>query len=220
MEIPRHSSPSEAPSSGIDHLIYGAADLERGMDEIEALLGVRPVVGGRHPSFGTHNALVSLGPETYLEVIAPDPALPRPERGILFEGEAHEGPRLVTWVARSEAIDQTANALRAAGFDPGAVQEGRRERPDGTLLSWRLSDPYAMLLGGAVPFLIAWGDTPHPAGAVPGAGRLVTLRIDHPEPLRVRRALEALGLELKVRPAERLRLVATIEAARGVVELR
>lgn len=218
--MPPHSSPSDAISSGIDHLIYGAEVLEGGMDEIEALLGVRPVVGGRHPSFGTHNALLSLGPETYLEVIAPDPDLPRPGRGVLFEGEAHEGPRLVTWVARSEAIEETAAALRAAGFDPGSVEDGRRERPDGTVLSWRLSDPYAMLLEGAVPFLIAWGGTPHPASAAPGGGRMVNLRIEHPEPARVHRALEALGLELDVLPAERPRLIAAIETARGVVELR
>ncbi len=204
----------------VDHLVYAASDLERGMDAIESLLGVRPIPGGRHPSFGTHNALLSLGPATYLEVLAPDPALPPPERGVLFEREAEEGPRLVTWVARAEAIEETAAALRAAGFDPGAVEEGRRRRPDGVVLSWRLSDPYAMLLGGAVPFLIAWGDTPHPASAAPTGWRLAALRIEHPGPARVRKALEALGMELEVRAADRVRLTATIETAHGIMELR
>ena len=44
---------SIAPT-GIDHLVYACANLEHGMDEIEALLGVRPVRGGHHPQYGTH----------------------------------------------------------------------------------------------------------------------------------------------------------------------
>jgi hypothetical protein len=215
------SIPWETPAvTGVDHLVYAAPDLRRGMDAIETLLGVRPIPGGRHPSFGTHNALLSLGAATYLEVLAPDPDLPRPERGALFEEQAREGPRLVTWVARSEAIEGAVDALRAAGFDPGVVEEGRRRRPDGTMLSWRLSDPYAMPLGGAVPFVIAWGETPHPASAAPSGGRLIALRIEHPEPARVHQALDALGMELDVRPWDRVRLAATIETAEGIVELR
>ena len=57
----------------IDHLVYACANLERGMDEIEAQLGTRPVRGGRHPKFGTHNALLGLGDGVYLEIASRDP---------------------------------------------------------------------------------------------------------------------------------------------------
>jgi hypothetical protein len=217
---PPRRRPSRSLAEGVDHLVYAAPRLEDGMEAVARLLGVRPVLGGRHPGFGTHNALVALGPTTYLEVIAPDPGLPPPDRGVLFfDDDGHETARLATWAARSEAIEEAVTALKAAGFDLADIQAGSRETPDGALLSWRLTDPWAPRLGGAIPFLIAWGGTPHPARSAPPAGQLVGMCIEHPEPERVGRALAVLGLETDVRCAERFRLVATIETARGEVEL-
>lgn len=175
----------------IDHILYGTPDLELGMDRIERLLGVRPVPGGRHPQYGTRNALAAIGPSCYLEVMAPDPSLPAPERGVLFGLPDLPEPRLVSWVLRRGSIERVA---AAAGLGP--VSAGRRERDDGTVVSWRLSDPYADRFGGVVPFLIDWGDTPHPANSAPPAGELVRLRLEHPRPDHVRSALRVLGVDL------------------------
>ena len=84
----------------VDHLVYAAADLDRGIEEIEKLLGVRAAIGGRHPGRGTRNALIALGPETYLEIIAPDPDQPAPASARSFGLDAVEKSRLVTWAAK------------------------------------------------------------------------------------------------------------------------
>lgn len=204
----------------VDHLVYAAPDLEQGRDEIERLLGVRPVVGGRHAAWGTRNALLSLGPETYLEVIAPDPGQRPPDRGVLFGADALETSRLVTWVLRSRSIDVTAAAASVAGIGLGPVAGGSRETPAGEVLSWKLTDPYAMPLGGAIPFLIEWGETPHPAGALPNGGTLVGLRIEHPDRGRTQAALAALGVELPVLQGDTYGLTATIRTPTGDVELK
>jgi hypothetical protein len=216
---PGRPSPTPPPGDGVDHLVYTAPRLGDGVEAVERLLGVRPVPGGRHPGFGTHNALASLGPTTYLEIIAPDPGLPPPRRGVLFFDDEGEGSRLRTWAFRVEAIDHVAATMKAAGFDLADIGAGRRQAPDGTELTWRLTDPWAPRMEGALPFLIAWGDTPHPAEAAPRAGGLLRLTIEHPEPDGVRQALGLLGCEVDVKLAPRFRMVATIETTQGRVEL-
>ncbi len=203
--------------AAIDHLLYGAPDLETGIDAIERRLGVKPAPGGRHPAYGTRNALLSLGPTCYLEVIAPDPSLPTPDRGIGFGVEGMTEPRLVSWALRHPAIETAAGKI-----DLGAVEPGRRERADGTVLSWKLTDPYRERMGGVIPFLIDWGDTPHPASSAPSGGRLIGLRLEHPSPARVLECLDLLGADLAgvdVVAAEQAGMTARIATPGGAVEL-
>lgn len=204
----------------IDHLVFVVPDLEGGRDKFEQLLGMRPVPGGRHPEYGTHNAQLSLGPTTYLEVIAPDPNADVSAEDVLFGLNSFQEPRIMTWVLHTNEIDELAASAKAAGVDIGAVESGKRVKPDGTVVSWRLTNPTAMPLNGAVPFLISWGDTPHPAGSAPRAGELIGFKIEHPEPERVRQALLALDVEVDVQAGAQFQIIARIRTSQGDVEIR
>lgn len=201
---------------GIDHLVYACANLERGMDEIEQLLGVRPVPGGRHSDFGTHNALLSLGPETYLEVIARDPDSMVTAYSALADLPEDQKSCLKTWVLRTQNIVQLASTANAAGIVIGAAQSGSRDAPDGSKISWQLTDHNAMPMDGAIPFLISWGDTQHPASVVPRGGSLLDLTIEHPEPDHVHEALSVLGVDLEVSQADKFKLLASIRTSHGI----
>lgn len=217
---PAFSAESGNLPMNIDHIVYAVSDLESGMTEIEKLIGARPVIGGRHPDFGTHNALLSLGPGTYLEIIAPDSSLPTPDHGLAFGISENQPPGIVTWALRVEEIQAVADAATGAGVPIGAVESGSREKPDGTVLSWQLSNPYAMPFDGAIPFLINWGDTPHPAVTTPRGGELLGIRIEHPDADKVRKALSALGVDIEVNKADTYSVIATIKTDRGIVELQ
>jgi hypothetical protein len=39
----------------IDHLVYGAPDLDNAIDDLELRFGVRAAAGGRHVGIGTYN---------------------------------------------------------------------------------------------------------------------------------------------------------------------
>ena len=204
----------------VDHLVYATPDLTAGVKQIESLLGIHATPGGQHPGEGTRNALVALGPTSYLEIIGPDPDQPKPVGPRKFGIDDLKESRLVTWAAKGTNLTQIVAEARRRGVAVGDVIPGSRRTPAGVLLAWHITNQRAFVANGLVPFFIDWGDTPHPArGAAPGA-TLISLRAEHPDPENVQRMLGALGLDLPVVQGANPALVATIAGTRGRVDLR
>jgi len=204
----------------IDHLVYATPDLDLGIATIERLLGVRATAGGRHPGAGTRNALVALGPGTYLEIVGPDPTQPQPEQPRWFRIDEIDAPRLVTWAAKVDSIDQISRKARRLGVGLGGIVAGSRRRDDGVLLAWRYTNPRTVVADGIIPFLIDWGTTPHPSESAAQGASLITLRAEHPQPEPIRDIARRLGLSLQIDRGSQPALVATIASLRGEVELR
>ncbi len=183
-------------------------------------MGVRAVPGGRHPGEGTRNAVIHTGPGTYLELIAPDPGQVAPRRPRWLGLDALAAPRLITWAAKCDDMDERVSAARAAGIELGEVRLGHRELSDGQVISWRFTYPDIRLGAGLVPFLIDWGQSRHPSETAPDGVRLVDLWAEHPEPHTVLGLLRHLGLELRVLPGAKPALIAALDTPRGPVELR
>lgn len=205
----------------LDHLVYATPDVGRSIDQLESLLGVRAGFGGQHPGAGTHNALLSFGEGSYLEIIGPDPTQEPPEdRPMPFGIDTLVAPRLVTWAVKAPNIAARVARAREQGYDPGTPAAMSRQRPDGVRLGWMLTRAPVQVGDGLVPFLIDWGETPHPSESAPGGCRLVSLRGEHPQPDVVLAALAAIGAELKVEQGPEPALLATIEGRKAAIELR
>ena len=204
----------------VDHLVYATPDLDLGIEKLETLLGVRATPGGQHPGRGTRNALIALGPTSYIEIIGPDPEQPRPETPRNFGIDGLGAPKLATWAANVKDLEQLASEAERQGIMLGQVRSGSRRRPDGVVLSWRLTDPRTVVAEGIVPLFIDWGHTPHPARTAAQGVSLVDLRAEHPDADRVQKMLGQLGLHLPVLPGPKAVLIATITGPRGRVELR
>src|SRR5690606_32822306 len=99
-EASGHPAPdSTIVHSYIDHLVVTAPSLAEGARFVREALGVEPEPGGKHPRMGTHNLLLRLGNDVYLEVIAIDPGAPAPGHPRWFGlDDAPTSPLLATWV--------------------------------------------------------------------------------------------------------------------------
>jgi hypothetical protein len=208
-------------STQVDHLIVAAHTLEEGVHWCEATLGITPGPGGKHPLMSTHNRLFNISsaafPNAYFEIIAIDANAPPPGRARWFglDGvDLSNGPRLVSFVARTNTLDAALAALRNAGIDGGTALAASRNTPEGPL-RWRIAvrDDGAVLCGGAVPTLIEWGQR-HPATSTPASG--VVLRS-----LTVRGApLTALNLaQITVAGTPGPALEALLDTPRGAITL-
>lgn len=182
----------------IDHLALAVPDLEDAVARFEGEWGCHIHPGGRHPRWGSWNAILPLTGGVYLEIIAPHPEPPASGRRV-FGLDHVNAPALRDWAARPSPEDPDVGELAAAvasvGVPLGGISVGSRRTPDNRLLEWRLSDPFAERLGGTVPFLIDWQDTPHPSRMSEPEVEFVEFGVGHPEPDRVTRVLEALGLD-------------------------
>ncbi len=206
------------PILELDHLVLGAASLAAGTPALAALVGVEPEAGGRHDGVGTHNRLLSMGPQTYLELMAPDPDQPAPPRPRPFGLDepaiierVTQRPRLLSYVVRTDDI---AAARQALGLPAGRIDTMRRGD-----LQWRISLPAREQPRGT-PILIEWGDSPNPSSTLPDRGlRLRGLRIGVPAATARILAPLAADPRIRIEVSDTVELAARIDSPAGAVEL-
>lgn len=196
----------------LDHLVVAARTLGEGIGHIAQRLGVTPTPGGKHARMGTHNALLSLGPDCFLEVISIDPEAAAPESPRWFGLDRFTGiPRLVNWVARTQSI----HGLPAPDEPVLDMQRGD--------FRWRFAAPAdgRPRLAGTVPALIQWQDGGHPCNRLPDHGlRLKRLTLSYADNGHLQDELARLGLAERVHLAGNgAALRAEILVAGKVVEL-
>lgn len=179
----------------LDHIVVATPDLDALVAEFEAATGVRPEKGGSHEQLGTKNYLVSLGEDHYLELLGIDRDLPEPKNPRPFNIDGLTETVVSTWVIHPGDADAAVAAGRAAGVDVGDLTPASRRRPDGELLSWRLTPPLHGGLNGAIPFVIDWQDSVSPAVTTQAQARLESFVICTDDADSLRMSLAALGTQ-------------------------
>ena len=199
----------------IDHFMYAVASLDDGIEWAAETFGVAPAYGGEHVGLGTRNALLSLG-DTYLEIIAPDPAQDLDGNlGQRFAALSAGG--LVTWAVQGSLLE-IASSLKAVGVDTAGPNRTERKTAEGELLVWELLFPYGTAHGARMPFFIDWLECAHPSDTNPQGGDFRSLTITDPDADALQGILSSIGLDVAVEAGEpALRI--EIDTASGPVTL-
>ena len=202
---------------GIDHVILGDSDLQRGVDALEQRTGVRAAYGGAHPGRGTHNALLSLGAGRYLEIMAPDPQQ-QVSSPMIQELRALESLTPVGWAVAVGDVERVRGDLEGRGLRLSPTQPGSRARPDGTRLEWAtfgvLAPDHPL-----APFFIHWAaGTAHPSATSPAGCTLESLRLEDPNPADLQAIVDPLGLAVPVTEGAQSRIGMALSCPRGRIE--
>lgn len=200
----------------IDHLIFAAPTLASGMDAIEKLLGIRPIIGGQHQGRGTHNALLAFG-DIYFEVLAPDPAQPDVSKPLWMKTDQATQPQLWTWAAVNSDLFNLEKIASENKIPLGKIESGTRTQPDGNILKWQLTEPILENENGIMPFFLNWGRTIHPSKTLPQAGEVLAFKAIHPNPELIKKQLGKLGINLIVEKGNQPHLEATIRTLKGKI---
>ena len=151
----------------LDHAVYVVSDLDEAAIRFREDLGLDSVPGGRHPGWGTANRIVPLG-HGYLELIAVvDPveaAASDLGRAVLRRVADGDG-----WWTFALATDDLDTVAASNGLE---VRSGSRERPDGSVLRWRMAGIDDPRREPWLPFFLSW-DVPeelHPGRQRAGHG--------------------------------------------------
>jgi hypothetical protein len=217
----------------LDHLVIVADTLEQGSHWCEATLGAAPVAGGRHALMGTHNRLLAISGDrfvdVYLEIIAIDPDAPPPRRprwfamdDLALQAAVRTAPRLVHAAARTPMIEMVRWGLINCGLDCGVPIAAERNTPAG-LLKWRITvrDDGRTECAGALPTLIQW-EGPHPCERLPASPvvlRDLVLRGLPPQAVDVLKLPAVRTLPRVDSPTREAALSASFDTPRGPVTL-
>ena len=184
----------------IDHIVIGAANLEKATKKVEGLLKTKFSTSGKHSLMATHNRLARLQNSAYMEIIAIDPSSSFPKSSsqerrwfsldsAKTQRRLSKGPQPLCWVVAVNNIEQTASNC---GYEPGRIIE--MSRGD---FRWKLTVPDSGELSeeGVLPVLIEWPNAKNPAQMMPKSGLILKqLLLSHPNPNSIERILSKLDI--------------------------
>ncbi|RAR54555.1 glyoxalase-like protein [Paraburkholderia unamae] len=201
----------------LDHIAWGAPDLDAACASFETLTGIAPVTGGSHAGFGTRNRLSGLSPSSFFEIVAPDPAQPESRGGLAAAIAALAQPTILSYMVQTLDLEAACAAAEQAGLSVIERRPMSRTRPDGVRLAWTIAKFSHAEFGAAIPFAIDWQGSPHPAATTPGGATLKQFAVQHPKARAVARIYDAIGIEIDVQGAVAAGFVAVLDTPRGEV---
>lgn len=207
-------------STKIDHIVYCVNNLEKAINELENILGVKATIGGAHVTQGTKNALINLGNQCYLEILAIDEnntAIVTPRwMGI----DLLQTTKITRWALKTQNIIQDGKTLQKHNAEMGQVTGGSRRMTNGKTLTWQIAMPLSNPEVDIVPFLTDWSESDaHPTDTLDQSCKLLELRLNHQDPRAIQNLFDQIGIDNKISITETTSIQAIIQCPNGIVQI-
>lgn len=203
----------------IDHIVFAVKDLQEGSAYIQSLLGCQVIPGGKHLNNGTHNAVVNLGNNIYLEIIAADPGnnnVPKPRwMGV----DVIDQSTVTRWAIKSDDLAPDLATLKK--YNPALATSfaGSRKKQDGSTLSWNMALPLPSPTVEIAPFITDWKDSIHPTATLPEECELMSIEFYASELNKLKQLFSALAVEYDIQSSNVERIKLKIKSPNGLIEL-
>ena len=203
---------SKSKVEELDHVILFINDLEKGMQQFEDMTGVKPVYGGVHPNSFTQNALVSLGDNTYLEIMAPRDGADSIPDWVNDIGELYP----IGWAISTKDINSTQNVLSLHNVRFSKASEGSRKTPNGNTLKWS-SFGIQNNITRHLPFFLKWNESSiHPSISSPKGCSLKSLKL-YSNNESLKSFLKEMDIPCEVIESNRDSIILTINSPKGEI---
>lgn len=207
----------------LDHVVLGIDDLDKGIEALEQLTGVRAKFDGRDARLGTQSAVIGLGDNAFLEIMAPDPKAdparvdPKYKPMTLDRLETFDTLTPFLWAIGTNNLERTRWFARRAGSYPSGIDSGTRARGWGRSSEWtwaHVTRPHTYVM----PIFVQWNaDTRPPQDRAPEGCRLVQLKL-YPRIFKtVHLLLAAMQVDVEAEGAETESIHLSLECPKGEV---
>ncbi len=207
-------------SRTIDHIVYSVTNLEKAIEYFEKATGVLPVFGGYHLTKGTKNALVNLGNQCYLEILAVDDQNTTIQAPRWMGVDLIQAPQVTRWCLKSDDLQGDSATLKEVNPALGKINGGQRKTATGDLLAWEMILPLATPAVDILPFMVDWKKSAiHPTENLKPEVGFDHLKLFHPEPIKMNAVLGKLGVTVTAQKARHASIKVVLNTPKGLVEI-
>src|SRR5690625_1391286 len=145
----------------LDHIVIASSDLEKASKKYEETFDIKTVKGGEHESWGTYNYLAYFSNDSYIEwlgssktAIARNSDNPLIQHLVYLLGRGLQEPyQLALQTCNLDGFVEHFQSEKIPFIGP---VPGKRKRPDGKMITWRMLFPTYNFKTETLPFLIEW----------------------------------------------------------------
>lgn len=201
----------------LDHLMWEELTLEAGETRFAEVTGIKPTFGGKHPHAGTHNSLLSLGYEVYLEIISLDPEHPRTAE-TLRSAPPDFAPKLIAFGVKATDLDRVERLVAESGLEVARRHNVSRQSL-GETWTWKTLVVGGHTFGNCLPFFTQSNNALHTSETSPKGCELLEFSVGHPEQQTLAALYQMLEIDVPVVQSEKPLLRAVLQTPKGLVTL-